>query len=102
MRVELNLQPVTRNSKPLVFGWDSSTGELWGPDADIVRRLAEQAKSDGSVCVHPIPSSYEILRPLFDVTEMAAILGLRWKLSGELISHYPSTQKSPPDDQVMY
>lgn len=94
MRHEFNLQPITRNSKPLVFGWDSSTGELWGPDAALVKRLADMAIADGSVCVEPMPASMDIKDPLRNESEMAAILGSRWHLPEDIGKHYPAGEIS--------
>ena len=102
MRYEFNLQPITRNSKPLVFGWDSTTGELWGPDAAMVRRLAEMAIADGSVCVNPIPTSAEIKDPLRNKSEMAAILGGRWHLPEAIGRHYPKCGKSQISDDSIF
>ncbi len=103
MRHEFNLQPISRNSKPLVFGWDSSTGELWGPDADTVKRLADMAITDGSVCVEPMPASVEIKDPLRNESEMAAILGSRWHLPEDIGKHYPVRVKSEiSDDSIIY
>lgn len=102
MRHEFNLQPITRNSKPLVFGWDSSTGELWGPDSIVVLKLAEQSMMDGSVDISPFPTSFEIKRPLHSPTELAAILGMRWKLPPELMSYYPVNKEHGGMDTDLY
>lgn len=103
MRHEFNLQPITRNSKPLVFGWDSLTGELWGPDAAMVKRLADMTIADGSVCVNPIPSSVDIKDPLRNESEMAAILGSRWHLPETIGRYYPKiVQSEIDDDSVIY
>lgn len=49
MRLELNLKPLTRHDQPLVFGWDSDTGELWGRDAERIRHMVRLAISSNYV-----------------------------------------------------
>jgi hypothetical protein len=102
MRHEFNLQPITRNSKPLVFGWDSSTGELWGPDAATVTRLVDFAIADGSVGVEPFPASMDIKDPLRNEAEMAAILGSRWILPDSISRFYPKIGKSEISDDSIF
>lgn len=53
MRLELNLQPLTRHDQPLVFGWDSETGELWGRDAERVKHFVRLASASDYVSRMP-------------------------------------------------
>jgi hypothetical protein len=59
------------------FGWDSSTGEVWGTLADAVKVEARRAKRRGSTnTIHPIPGGFHvrITNPLHDPGELAVIL----------------------------
>jgi hypothetical protein len=94
MRRKYSLQPYG-NGPDLVFEWDPETGELWGQDAEQVRRMAAEAKRAGCVTGHPYPSPYEVFDPLRRPSELAVILSILWKLPPDLIKALPPR---PPDE----
>jgi hypothetical protein len=81
------------NMPGLVFSWNPETGEVSGPDADLVRTMATW----GSVDAHPTPWAWTLgPEPLKSYTDMAAIVGSCWILPPELADHYPQL----PDDGI--
>lgn len=94
MRYEWRLEPLV-SGKPLHIIWNTETGEIGGEDASLVRELLKQYLEQGSVSVHPIPSSIDVTDPFRNMTEMAAILSNSWKLAPELIAAYPKIDPGP-------
>jgi hypothetical protein len=85
---DFNCQPASANPlmTGLVFSWNPHTGEVWGPDADKVRAMAQW----GSVHAHPLPWAWTLgPDPLKSYTDMAAIVGSHWVLPPALQAHYP-------------
>ena len=88
MKLEIHALPTSGNkfATSLVFSWDSDSGEVSGPDADLVRSIAAQ----GGVQGHPYPRHVGLgPDPLRSKRDMAAIIGSAWRLPAELAPHYP-------------
>lgn len=80
----------SRGEQPLVFDWDSETGDLSGEDAERIRQMAALGSTDA----HPMRWAWEFgPEPLKDKTDMAAICGFLWELPEDLAPYYPK-----PDD----
>lgn len=77
--------------------WDDESGTIYGDDdfAERVRFLVSMAEQRGLQPAHPIPFSVDIIDPLRELGEMAAILGWHWRLPEWLNEHYP---KVAPDE----
>lgn len=88
------LQPLDSRDAKLDFGWDPQTGDLSGPSAKIVERLAAYAQKTGSVQGRPYPTDYPVADPLHSISDMAVVLGQYWILPADLAAAHPS----PVDD----
>jgi hypothetical protein len=79
-------KPRDQRDEPLVFDWDSETGEISGPSADHILQFSK----GGSIPIHPHPQGWDLSpEPLKSKTDMAAIIGIWHKLPEDLIEHYP-------------
>jgi len=99
MKLNFNCDPLSGSllAEPLVFTWDSDTGEVSGPDAELVRKMAGWE----TVAAHPLPWSWKLgPDPLRSWEDMAAIVGSEWALPPELLKHYPPAPErgDPPTD----
>ena len=90
------LLPLTETEAPLDFEWDPQSGALSGPDAVRVLGLCRDAAAAGGVVSHPWPTWYPIHSPLTDPAQMAVVLGVDWRLEGELLAAWPLPD-SPSD-----
>ncbi len=87
--IAISVEPLSANplSEPLVFQWDEVSGEVSGPDADIVRAIA----GERGVPLHPVPAWHEFSAyPLKSRRDVAAIVGYLHKLPPELADAYPA------------
>lgn len=88
MKHSFNCAPLSASlmAEPLVFTWNPDTGEVEGPDAELVRRIASEVQ----VPAHPRPWAWELSAdPLRSWVDMAAIVGSEWVLPAVLREHYP-------------
>ena len=84
------LAPSVWHESPLIFDWDSHTGEVTGRDAG---RILALAVPNGSMCVHPSPWVWTLgPEPTKSLTDMAAILGWSHRLPAELLAEYPEPE----------
>lgn len=91
MKTHYELKPTARFAQPLVFDWDISTGEVFGPAAQFILDMAH----DGSTPAHPSPWQWTFSKtPLKSKTDMAAILGYQHELPADLADFYPKWQGS--------
>ena len=86
------LQPITAHNTPISFEWDAQSGRLRGNDADLVAKLAQDAKASGEIIGHPYPTSFQMTDPLHLPSELAVVLGNYWKLPPDLADAYPQTE----------
>ncbi|MCV2359640.1 hypothetical protein LNV08_11735 [Paucibacter sp. TC2R-5] len=83
----------------LVFSWNPLTGEVSGPDADEVRKMATW----GSVPAHPTPWAWTLgPDPLKSYTDMAAVVGSYWNLPPELVQYYPVWEEDESIPEFTY
>ena len=86
MKAHYELKPTARYAKPLVFDWDISTGEVFGPSAQFILDMAR----GGSTPAHPLPWQWAFSKtPLKSKTDMAAIVGYQHELPADLADFYP-------------
>jgi hypothetical protein len=91
MKTHYELKPTARFAKLLVFDWDISTGEVFGPSAQLILDMARY----GSTPAHPLPWHWTFSKtPLKNKTDMAAILGYQHELPADLADFYPKWQGS--------
>lgn len=83
------LEPLSGIGSALEFEWDSETGQLEGPDANVVKRFVEVAMRSGVGLGHPYPTRYDLKDPLRRPSELAALLGNTFRLSPDLQAVYP-------------
>ena len=88
MKQHYNIQPIAWHAKPMVFDWDSETGEISGESAADIIRIA----SYGAVPCHPCPAWPHSLSayPLKSREDMAAIIGWEHQLPDDMARYYPS------------
>lgn len=92
--MDFNCPPVSGNPgfQSLVFSWDPETGKVSGLDAATVRELA---KPGAVIDAHPYPRTWKLGRePLKSRTDLAAIIGTRWRVPEELLADYPAAEPS--------
>lgn len=77
-----------------ILEWDPATGALSGEMAEIIASKVRRIVADGGMESHPVPTFYPIKDPLHNLSEMAIVLGDRWRCPPELIPHLPGL----PDD----
>ncbi len=76
--------------------WNPDTGELYGPLAELITRLAREAAARGYVTTPPHPTSHPIGRdPLRSRRDMALILSQHWPVPEPLRGELPKS--APPD-----
>lgn len=89
------LPPLVWHEEPLVFGWDSATGQVSGPGAEHILRVAAWRE----VPAHPLPWRWTLsAEPTRSVVDMAVILGWRHQLPEDLAAHYPAPEAEPVED----
>lgn len=76
------------------LNWDPATGELSGELAEAIARKVRSIVAYGGMDSHPYPTFYPIKDPLHNLSEMAVVLGTRWRCPPELVPHWPEL---PPD-----
>ena len=78
---------------PLVFVWDDETGEVSGPSAELVRRMAASAAAYG-----PPPGGMWTFSPnaLKSRAEMAVLIASCWELPAELRADFPEYETPYP------
>jgi hypothetical protein len=99
MKLSFNCPPLSASvlARPLVFTWDPETGEVAGPDADLVRKLA----AFDAIDAHPAPGTHRLGEaPLHSWVDMAAIVGSEWELPLELRAHYPQPPLQSDGEQI--
>jgi len=82
--------------------WDPETGNLSGPQAEMIRSVAQEAQAAGIISIDPAPASFSITDPLKNRSEMAALLGNFWKLPPELADDYPVVENPILPDEGVY
>jgi len=90
------LEPLNGIGSALEFEWDSETGQLEGPDANVVKRFVEHAMRSGVGLGHPYPTPYDLKDPLHRPSELAVLLGNTFRLPPDLQAAYPKQ----PDDST--
>jgi hypothetical protein len=88
--------PVTR------FDRDPATGEIGGPEGEIVRGWIAAAVRRGHVIGHPYPTRHALSRrPHPDLRDLALIVGQFCRLSADLQAAYPvGPADTTPDDAL--
>lgn len=87
------LKPLVWHEEPLVFDWDSTTGEVSGPGAQRILEIAAW----GEVPAHPHPWLWTLsAAPTRSLVDMAVIVGWRHELPEDLAEHYPSPEAEAP------
>lgn len=90
------LQPLDRRDEAIEFEWDPEAGLLRGKDADHLHAMINNATASGTVVSHPMPTSYDIKDPLHFLSEMAVLLGQRWRLPEDLAAAHPTPEEDEP------
>lgn len=84
---------------PLVFDWDDQVGTVTGPGAGYI----EDWLRCGVVPLHPHPASHLLAAgPLTSRADLAAIVGIDYRLPEELLADYPvlADADDPGEDEI--
>lgn len=91
-----------KGRETLQFAWDAERGTVTGRDAILVLNSALFAQRQGYACIPPFPSTCDIVNPLKNISEMAAVLiEMGVELDDELSKALPS-EVLDDDEGVVY
>lgn len=102
MRLELNLQPLTRHDQPLVFGWDSETGELWGRDGERVKHMVRLASASNYVPGMPGDGGDEPTELLRNESKFRKLLKTSHALPSSLLGENDRQENYHEEDSDIY
>lgn len=86
MKKHYECQPSVWHEKPLIFDWDDETGDVTGPGAELILKIS----TFDAVLAGPYPMEWKLSNnPLSNKTDMAAIIGLYWRVPDDLLPFYP-------------